>query len=126
MRGEIDIKVYYEDTDSLGVVYHANYLKFMERGRTELFSGASGKSLAEWNRDGYNFVVYKVTVTFRQPARLGDACRVVSETQPMISQYRLPMSQRILRGEELLIDAQVDLVCLDKAFALREFPPLQP
>jgi acyl-CoA thioester hydrolase len=58
VQHRVSFKVYYEDTDSLGVVYYANYFKFMERGRSE-FLGAYGRSVAEWNADGVLLVVHK-------------------------------------------------------------------
>ena len=57
MEQRVSFKVYYEDTDSLGVVYYANYFKFMERGRTE-FVGAHGRSVAQWNAEGVLCLLY--------------------------------------------------------------------
>src|SRR5512134_3434009 len=71
MEHRVAYKVYYEDTDCLGIVYYANYLKFMERGRTE-FLAARGKSVADWNREGYLLVVRSVQATYRLAATLGD------------------------------------------------------
>ena len=116
------VKVYYEDTDCLGVVYYANYLKYFERGRSEYIS-ARGKPIEVWNTEGYNFVVYKVTVTFHKPAKLGDVCDVVTRVVPK-SPYRLHMKQHLERGGEMLTEAVVQLVCLDEDLELREFPDL--
>ena len=115
-------KVYYEDTDSLGVVYYANYLKFLERGRTE-YLGALGKPVQDWNRDGYFFVVYELSMKFRRSARLGDLIDVVSSFK-IDSTYRGRFSQRLERGGELLVQAEVDVVCVDAQQSLREFPPM--
>lgn len=120
-RGRIPLKVYYEDTDCLGVVYYANYLKYFERGRSELFA-AGGRPIAEWNRLGFVVAVYRVDVTFRAPARLGDELEVITERISGGSAYRLKLRQRVLRGEDVLTEATVDLVCLDQDFELREFP----
>jgi len=90
----ISFKVYYEDTDSLGVVYHANYLKYLERARTERLD-ASGKPIRHWNQEGFNFAVYKLEVTFLKPARLGDVCEVVTTPQGG-SEYRQTLKQVIL------------------------------
>ena len=117
MENRLNVKVYYEDTDSLGMVYYANYLRFFERGRSE-FIEALGKPVGAWNAMGANFVVYKVTVTYQKPAKLGDQCEVVTTITPM----RLRMDQRLFRGDELLTEAEVQLVCLDDEFELREFP----
>jgi acyl-CoA thioester hydrolase len=120
-RGSIRVKVYYEDTDCLGVVYYANYLKYFERGRSELFA-ARGRPIAEWNRLGFLVAVYKVDVTFRAPARLGDELEVATERLPGGSAYRLKLRQRVLRDGHVITEAEVHLVCLDEAFELREFP----
>lgn len=122
MEHRIAYKVYYEDTDSLGVVYYANYLKFLERGRTELV-GARGRDVQEWNRDGFYFVVYAMTIKFRKPAELGNIIDVVSDYS-LTSPYRAVFKQRIERAGELLVDADVELVCLGPNRSVREFPDL--
>lgn len=118
--GQIELKIYYEDTDSLGLVYYANYLKFFERGRTELVEG-TGRAVQEWNRAGFNFAVYKLKVTFIAPARLGDLCRVVTRVVGG-TPFRVRMRQELWRGDERLTEADVDLVCLDANLQLREVP----
>jgi tol-pal system-associated acyl-CoA thioesterase len=115
-------KVYYEDTDSLGVVYYANYLRFLERGRTE-FVGSKGRPIEEWNRLGYYFVVYALSMKFKRSGRLGDLIEVVS-TFRLDSAYRGRFSQRLECRGELLVQAEVDVVCVDPEQQLREFPPL--
>lgn len=121
-QGELAVKVYYEDTDCLGLVYHASYLRFFERGRTELIGAALARSIADWNAAGYLFAVYKLEVTFRRAARLGDVCRVLTRFDPPRSEYRLCVDQRLLRGDELICAAQVQLVCLDASYGVRAFP----
>jgi tol-pal system-associated acyl-CoA thioesterase len=116
----VSYKVYYEDTDALGVVYYANYLKYLERGRTE-FVGAKGRPIQDWNRDGFHFVVYELTMKFRRSARLGDLVDVVSAFR-LSSPYRGCFSQRLERRGELLVQAEVDVVCVDPQQQLREFP----
>lgn len=115
-------KVYYEDTDSLGVVYHANYLKFLERGRTE-YIGALGRPIQDWNRDGHYFVVYALAMKFKRSARLGDLIEVVS-TFRLDSAYRGRFVQRLECRGDVLVEAEVEVVCLDSRQQLREFPPL--
>jgi acyl-CoA thioester hydrolase len=122
MEHRVGYKVYYEDTDSLGVVYYANYLKYLERGRTE-YVGSRGRPIQEWNRDGYYFVVYEVQMRFRRAAALGDVVEVVSTFQ-RTSAYRGRFSQRIECRGEVLVEAEVDVVCVDPQQQLREFPPL--
>lgn len=120
MQRELEVKVYYEDTDCLGVVYHANYLRYFERGRTE-YIGSLGRLISAWNEAGFNFAVFKINITFHKPAKLNDVLVVHSDLRPK-SDFRLKMHQRLTRGEELLTEAVVDLVCLDENLALREFP----
>jgi acyl-CoA thioester hydrolase len=108
--------VYYEDTDSLGVVYYANYFKFMERGRTELVAARTGRPVQEWNAAGYSLVVHKVEATFRLGARLGDVVEVVAGFS-VKSPYRGRFAQRIERAAtgEVCVQGYVDVVCLDAA-----------
>jgi acyl-CoA thioester hydrolase len=120
MDHRVSFKVYYEDTDCLGVVYYANYFKFMERGRSDLL-GAHGQSVAEWNRAGVVIVVHTVTAKFRKAAALGDLVDVVS-TFTVDSAYRGTFHQRIERAGDLLVDGQVEVVCLDTDQQLIEFP----
>lgn len=120
---QIDVKVYYEDTDSLGVVYHANYLKYFERGRTEMVN-ESGKTIDQWNAEGFVFVVFRMEITFHKPGKLNDKLRVVTTEVPGKSRYRLVLDQRLYRGDEELCEAMVTLVCLDAKMELREMPKL--
>mgnify|MGYP003825937001 CR=1 FL=1 len=120
MAHRVSYKVYYEDTDALSVVYYANYFKFLERGRSE-YVAAHGQDVAAWNAAGVLVVVHKATATFKRPARLGDVIDVVS-TFSLPSPYRGRFDQRIERDGELLVDAQVDVCCLDTAQNLIEFP----
>jgi len=124
MEKRLKVRIYYEDTDSLGVVYYANYLKYFERGRSEYIESL-GRPIGEWNAMGCNVVVFKMNITFHKPGRLGDRCEVGTEITPG-TPFRLKMEQRLYRpeqdGEELLTEASVQLVCLDEDFELREFP----
>lgn len=122
MRGEIDITIYYEDVDAMGVVYYANYLKYFERGRSELLVAATGRSIADINQAGRSIAVYRAEVTYRRPARLSDRCRVVTEVLPKGSPFRLHMGQRLMRGDELLTEAEIQLVCVDADMRVCPFP----
>jgi tol-pal system-associated acyl-CoA thioesterase len=117
----VSFKVYYEDTDCLGIVYYANYLKFMERGRTD-FLAAHGQSVADWNRAGCLLVVRSVQVTYRRAATLGDVLDVVSSFS-LSSRYRGAFRQRIERDGEVVVDGEVEIVCLDREQQLITFPP---
>ncbi len=120
MEHRVDYKVYYEDTDSLGVVYYANYMKYLERGRTE-FIGHFGRPVWDWNAEGYYFVVYKLTATFRKAAVLGDIVTVVTRFE-LPSAFRGLFRQRIERDGEVLIEAEVEIVCLDRQRNVIEYP----
>ena len=119
-------KVYYEDTDCMGVVYHANYLKYFERGRTE-FLAAHHLSVAELAAEqDTQFVVYRIDVTFKAPAKLGDELEIVSRAR-LVSPYRVTFEQRVecpKRGPKPLVVAEVELVCIDKEQGLKPIPSL--
>lgn len=132
MEAQLKVKVYYEDTDCLGVVYHASYLRFFERGRTE-FIAQLGRPIEQWNQTGVVLAVYKMEITFRKAAKLGDELLVLSRFEPRPSEYRLEMQQQLLRSGDLICKARVQLVCLDANLAVRAFPddllalsPLKP
>jgi acyl-CoA thioester hydrolase len=108
------VRVYYEDTDAAGVVYYANYLKYLERARTEWLAAASGLTLSELESE-HNavFVVHRVEIDFRRPARLGDVLTVGVEPVER-SRARLVVAQEVLRGDESIANARVALACLDR------------
>ncbi len=120
MEHRIAFKVYYEDTDSLGVVYYANYFKYFERGRSE-FIGTSGREISDWNAAGYVFVVHSLEAQFRRSLALGETFDVVT-TMELPSPYRCRFQQRIERAGEVCVKAQVDCACLDTAGNLIEAP----
>lgn len=105
------VRVYWEDTDAGGVVYYANYLKFLERARTEWLRalGIEQPELAE--RDGVLFVVRRVEADYLKPARFNDvlsvACRVVE-----VGRASLEIDQRIYRADELLLTGRVRAACV--------------
>ena len=105
------VRVYYEDTDFTGIVYHANYLRYMERGRTNYLRliGADHRALfeaAEKEAPGFAFVVRSMTLDFLRPARMDDVLEVVTEPQEVFG-ASATLRQRVMRGEELLVDASV-------------------
>jgi len=108
------IRVYYEDTDAAGVVYYANYLRFMERTRTE-WLGSLGFDVAAFeSAHGVAFVVHRVEIEYRLPARLGDrldATLALTE----LHRARMVALQQVWRGEQLLTDARVAVACIDRA-----------
>jgi len=108
------VRVYYEDTDAAGVVYFANYLKFMERARTEWLASL-GFPLAAFERDhGVVFVVHRCEIDFHLPARLNDALDVTVETAK-VGASTLKARQQVLRGADVVTSALITLACLDAA-----------
>jgi acyl-CoA thioester hydrolase len=106
------VRVYYEDTDAAGVVYYANYLKFMERARTEWLS-ALGFDLAAIEREhGIVFVVHRVEVDFRAPAQLSDRLDVTM-TLTELGRASIDADQDVRRGNEILTRARVALACIN-------------
>jgi acyl-CoA thioester hydrolase len=110
-RHHMQVRVYYEDTDFSGIVYHANYLRFMERGRTNYLRllGADQRALfaeAESEAPGFAFVVRSMQLEFLKPARMDDLLDVV--THPVeVKGASILLAQEVLRGSDVLIEAKV-------------------
>jgi tol-pal system-associated acyl-CoA thioesterase len=108
----IQLRVYYQDTDAGGVVFHAQYLAFMERARTELLN-ASGFDLARLAQERrVLFFVHDLTVRYHQPARLNELLSVSAEVVKM-GRASLAFRQRVERDDELLVEAEVTLAVVD-------------
>lgn len=111
MAHRFETRVYYEDTDLAGIVYYANYLKYIERARTEWVRGLGidqGRLKAE---AGVVFAVRRVVADYLSPARFDDLLTV--ETEPLsATAARIVLAQRVLRGGALLFAAEVTLVAL--------------
>ena len=107
------VRVYYEDTDFSGVVYHASYLRFMERGRTEMLRArgvSQGTSLSAEPGDRFGFAVRAMTIDFRRLARMDDLLTI--ETQVVeIGGASMELAQRVKRGDDLLVEATVRIAC---------------
>jgi len=117
-------RVYFADTDFTGVVYHARYLEFFERGRsdflrlagvhhTELQAGKHGEALA--------WVVRRMEIDFRQPARIDDVLTIDTRTQS-VSGARIFMAQKIRRGADVLVEAKVEAAIIGEGGRPRRFP----
>lgn len=119
----LSVRVYLEDTDAQGVVYHTGYLRFFERARSELLdlTGYSMRDLAEGT---HRFVVYEMKIRFRQPARLGDRLEIRTRVRRS-SGYRITFQQQATKAGEstALVSAEVEVVCLDGQGKLQELPP---
>ena len=105
------VRVYYEDTDLAGIVYYANYLKFIERARTEWIRGIGVDQTRVKDEQGIVFAVRRVEADYMLPARYGDELEVRTTTAS-ISGARLVMDQKVVRGEEILFTAQVTVACI--------------
>ncbi|MFC5422213.1 MAG: tol-pal system-associated acyl-CoA thioesterase [Stutzerimonas stutzeri] len=115
----ISVRVYYEDTDFSGVVYHASYLRFMERGRTELIRdlGIEQRELFD-GEAALGFAVRRMLIDFVRPAVMDDLLTV--ETKPTLARgATMELDQRILRGGEVLVTAQVKVACVGGGKARR-------
>ncbi|MFL6752118.1 MAG: YbgC/FadM family acyl-CoA thioesterase [Sphingomicrobium sp.] len=106
------LTVYFEDTDAYGIVYYANYLKFMERARSDMIRAAGVDQFAELQRTGSAYAVVEVDIRYRTPGRLGDDLVVVSTVEE-VRAASVRIHQRVMRGEEQLTDAQVTAAFLD-------------
>ena len=105
------LRVYYEDTDFSGVVYHASYLRFFERGRTEFIRSCGIDQQALHRETGVYFVVRRMAVDWLKPALMDD--ELVVETKAVkFGGASMELSQRILRGDEVLTTAEVLVVIL--------------
>ena len=111
MTHEMDIRVYYEDTDLAGIVYYANYLKFIERGRTEWVRSLGIDQLSLKSETGLVFAVRRIEADYLRPARFDDVLKV--ETVPeRVGGAKIIVRQRVLRGDETLFEALVTLAVL--------------
>ncbi len=113
MAFEWPLRVYIEDTDFGGVVYYVNYLKFMERARTEMLRRC-GFSQQDLRADGYLFVVHSVESRYLKPARLDDEL-IVDSTIEQAGAASVTFNQRILRASDrqLLCEGQVRVACVN-------------
>jgi acyl-CoA thioester hydrolase len=115
-RHYMSVRVYYEDTDFSGIVYHASYLRFMERGRTNHLRllGADHGALFAQARDeapGLAFVVRSMQIEFLKSARMDDV--LVVETVPVeVKGASIMLRQRVKRGDETLVEARVRVACV--------------
>ncbi|MBZ7987480.1 YbgC/FadM family acyl-CoA thioesterase [Campylobacter canadensis] len=111
----MQIRIYYEDTDCMGIVYHTNYLKYCERARSEMFFSADKKEFLE----EYNFVLREVKAVFKSPARLGDLIDVKTKYLNY-DKYCIYLEQELYKEQLLLFKAQIKLAVTkdNKLFAI--------
>jgi acyl-CoA thioester hydrolase len=106
------VRVYYEDTDAGGVVYYANYLRFLERARTEWLRALGVDQIALRNTEGRVFVVVSASIEYHRPARLDDELVVTADVIEMKRTY-VVFRQTVLRGDELLASGTVKAACVN-------------
>ena len=120
MTHRFPVRVYYEDTDLAGIVYYANYLKFIERARSEWVRDL-GIDQVQMKQDGLVFAVRRVEADYHSPARYDDEL-VVETTMQTGSGVRLVVRQDVKRGEELLFSALVTIICMTAQGAVARLP----
>ncbi|MGZ3215737.1 tol-pal system-associated acyl-CoA thioesterase [Paracoccus sp. T5] len=112
MSHDLTLRVYYEDTDLAGIVYYANYLKFIERGRSEWLRALGIDQLAMQQATGHVFAVRRIEADYLRPARFDDLLTVTTDLA-QASPARIGVDQQVRRGEQLLFAARVTIACLD-------------
>ncbi len=122
LRKYMDVRIYYEDTDAGGVVYHANYIKYLERARTEYFR-SHGFLVAELARYGFVFPVVRLEIDFKAPA-FHDDLLVVMTSPVRVGGSSIILCQNIVRQNDgkLLVEGLVTLACISPALKARRIP----
>jgi acyl-CoA thioester hydrolase len=113
-RHVLPLRVYYEDTDAAGIVYYANWLRFLERGRTELLRLLGQEHSALRDERGVNWVVRRCAIEYLKPARLDDTIEVLTSCGELRG-ASLDMLQEARRGAETLVRSQLVVACMDKS-----------
>ncbi len=119
----IELRVYYHDTDAAGVVYYANYLKFMEVARTE-YMRRRGLSVEDYAARGVLFVVAQAQINYHSPARYGDVLQIQT-TIPQLRRASLIFAHKIVNkaDQRLIVSAQTKIGCLNPEGKPIPFPP---
>jgi acyl-CoA thioester hydrolase len=112
-RHHLPVRIYYEDTDCAGIVYHASFIRFMERGRTNYLRllGAEQRGLVEAaarEAPGFGFVVRAMRLDFRKPAHMDDILDLVTEPEE-VKGASITLRQTVMRGQEVLVDGHVQV-----------------
>jgi len=107
----LPLRIYYEDTDAAGIVYYANWLRFLERGRTELLRLLGQEHSALRDAKGVNWVVRRCVIDYLKPARLDEIVEIVTSCGELRG-ASLDMIQQARRGEDILIRAELVVACM--------------
>jgi acyl-CoA thioester hydrolase len=118
----LPLRVYYEDTDAAGIVYYANWLRFLERGRTELLRVLGQEHSALREERGVSWVVRRCAIDYLKPARLDEAIEVVTSCSELRG-ASLDMVQQARRGEETLVRAELTVACMGTGGRPVRLPP---
>ncbi|MDA8417081.1 MAG: tol-pal system-associated acyl-CoA thioesterase [Betaproteobacteria bacterium] len=114
LRHTVRVRIYHEDTDAAGVVYHANYLRYMERARTEWLERCGFDHERAARELQVLFVVRSLEVDFLRPARLGDTLQATVELE-QVRRGLIVFRQQVVRDERPLVRAKVTVVCVSTA-----------
>ena len=114
------LRVYYEDTDLAGIVYYANYLKFIERARSEMLKNANVNQI-DLIKSGYFFVVRSLKADYLKPAYFEDSLKVITEVAK-IKGASIILQQTIFRSEKVLFEASIRLALIDKSGKAARLP----
>ena len=115
------LTVYFEDTDAYGIVYYANYLKFMERARSDMLKACGIDQRSELAASGSAYAVVEAHLHYKRPARLGDDLQVLS-TIGQVRASSVEIQQRVMRGDQLLNQAEITAAFLDGSGRPRRHP----
>ena len=118
---QLKIRVYYEDTDAAGIVYHASYLRFAERGRTEMLRDAGFDHAQILKESGIAFAVVAMTIDYNAPAKLDDLL-VVKSKITKVGGASMEMQQDIYSEDRLITEMKITLVCIDSKFKAVRLP----
>lgn len=122
MAHRFEVKVYYEDTDAAGIVYYANYLKFLERARTEYLAD-EGVDIATRHAMGEFYVVARAEIDYRKSARLGDILHITTDIEEL-RRASLRLRHLILHGDTLIAEARITIANVDSKGRPHRFPPV--
>ena len=118
------VRIYFEDTDSGGVVYHSNYLKFMERARTEWLRSLHLNQAELKKKDKIMFVVAKVNIDYKKAARFNDELDIVTSVDN-IGASKVDLTQNIMKNSDLYTSARVSIACIhSETFKPQRIPKL--
>lgn len=113
-KNELPIRIYYEDTDAGGIVYHASFLRFAERGRSEWLRGHNIQNSDLLPNHAFHFVVRHITIDYRAPAKLDDFL-IVRSSVVDLGNASFTMHQDVTRDGQTIVDMKVVLVCVNAA-----------